>query len=307
MMLPPVLIADREVRTATACSPGHHGEILQGAFYVGSSIQRALVTMPCPGLWSQVTVAFRRDLGCDVQVRPSWKTKVRRAVELALHAIGEEGFGASVAVHSNIAPARGYGSSTSDVTAAIKAVLKAFDRSLSIDRMAQLAVAAEGASDGTLWNRPVLFAHREGRLVEDYGQALPRMRVLAFQTAPDGNGVDTLALSPARYDAYELAELEMLRCLLRVALQRGDVGTIGAVATMSAWINQRHLPVPAFAELEALSRDCHAAGVQVAHSGDVASFLFEPDPLLDRWIAQAHEELAARGLGPWQFAVGGDA
>jgi uncharacterized protein involved in propanediol utilization len=294
-------------RFATARSWGHHGEILQGSFRQGASTRRALVTMPCQAFWSQVSVEFTEACHRKLHVRPADKTKVRRAVSLTLDAIGVPGYVGSVIVSSNIAPCRGYGSSTADVTAAIRAVLKAFDRVLPVERIARLSVSAEGASDGTLWERPVLFAQREGQLVEDFGKALPSMRVLAFESATCGTGVDTLALPPARYDNVELDEFSRLRSRLRAGVQRGDVRMIGAVATASAAINQRHLTVPAFAELMQLARACGAAGLQVAHSGDVAGLLFEMDPGRDRAMQSAQEELAARGLRPWRFVVGGDA
>ncbi len=292
---------------ATGRSLGHHGEILQGAFQVGPTIQRALVSMPCPTFWSEVTIVLycvnhRRSL----RVQPETKTKVRRAVELALDAIGAADVSASIVVRSNIAASRGYGSSTADVTAAIKAVLSALQHSLPIERVAELAVSAEGASDGTLWKRPVLFAHHRGCVVEDFGEPLPPMRVLAFETVAGGEGVDTLALTPARYDEAELAQFGLLRSRLRRALETRDVAALGAVASASTRINQRHLAIAELADFEGLAHHCQAAGMQVAHSGDVASFLFDCDPRRQQHIEVAEAELRSRGLKPWQFAVGGE-
>lgn len=248
---------------------------------------------------------FRDARRRELEVRPASKKKVHRAVILTLDAIGVAGYVGSVNVTNNIAPRRGYGSSTADVTAAITAVLKAFERVLPVERIARLTVSAEGASDGTLWDRPVLFAQREGRLVEDFGQALPPMRVLAFDSAACGLGVDTLALEPACYDDADLDEFMMLRSQLRVALRQGDLRAIGAVATASAEINQRHLPVPAFTELKDLAQACGAAGLQVAHSGDVAGFIFDTAPRMDGAEQGGHDELSTRGLKPWRFVVGG--
>lgn len=295
----------RQPQFATARSAGHHGEILQGCFRQGASARRALVTMPCPTFWSEVSVEFRDAWRRELEVRPASKNKVHRAVTLTLDAIGVAGYVGRVIVTDNIALCRGYGSSTADVTAAIRAVLKAFSRVLPVERIAQLAVSAEGASDGTLWDRPVLFAQREGQLVEDFGRALPAMRVLAFDSAVCGLGVDTLALTPARYDDAELDAFTILRSRLRVALRDGDLRAIGAVATASATINQRHLPVAAFAELVDLARACGAAGLQVAHSGDVAGMMFDLSPRMDGAEQCAHDELGARGLRPWRFVVGG--
>jgi uncharacterized protein involved in propanediol utilization len=162
-------------------------------------------------------------------------------------------------------------------------------------------VAAEGASDATFWDQPVLFAQRQGHVIEDYKSPLPPMEVLAFHTAPDGTGIDTLALPVPRYGVEEIERFERLRTLLRVALARSDVRGVAAVATGSARINQRHLPQPGFDQVTAIAQRVGASGVQVAHSGEVGGLLFEPGPGLERSIRWGHDELEARGLKPWRF------
>jgi uncharacterized protein involved in propanediol utilization len=286
---------------ATGHAHGHHGEILQGAFRLDGTLIRGLVTLPCPALWSEATVALERDAADGLRVDPRWKTKALRAVGLTLDRLGIQDVGGVVTIASNIPPGHGYGSSTSDVAAAIDATLRATGHSLASETIAGMAVAAEGASDATFWDRPVLFAQRQGQVIEDYKSPLPPMEVLAFHTAPDGTGIDTLALPVPRYDEGEIDAFEQLRSSLRVALARSDLRGVAAVATSSARLNQRHLPQPGFDEITATARRVGAIGVQVAHSGEVGGLLFEPGPGLEQSIRWAHDELEARGLKPWRF------
>jgi uncharacterized protein involved in propanediol utilization len=287
------------IRQATGRAHGHHGEILQGAFRVDGAVLGGLVTLPCPALWSEVTVALRSDPAGALQVMPAWKTKACRAVRLTLERLGVEGVGGMVSINSNIAPGRGYGSSTSDVAAAIRATLRAASRSLAREAIAGLAVAAEGASDATFWDRPVLFAQRQGRVIEDYKSPLPPLEVLAFQT--DGAGIDTLALPVPRYDDLEIERFDRLRSLLRLALARSDARGVAAVASESALISQRYLSQPGFDGITAAARRAGALGVQVAHSGEVGGLLFETGPWTERSIERAREELDSLGLRPWRF------
>jgi uncharacterized protein involved in propanediol utilization len=223
--------------------------------------------------------------------------KVGLAVSLALRALSDEPRGGRVVVSSDIPRGLGMGSSTSDVTAAIRAVADSQGTVLAEGEVARLAALAEGACDSLMIaDRVVLFAHRDGAVVETFRTALPRMVVIGCDTDP-GNPVDTLAHPPARYDEDELAEFGVLRCAMRRALAVGDVGLLGRVATASARINQRHLPNRALDLLLDIAANAGAAGVQIAHSGTVAGLIF--DPTRPGWVggvSKARARLRAAGL-----------
>ncbi|WP_034262615.1 hypothetical protein [Actinospica robiniae] len=261
-------------RTGTATSPIHHGEILQGAFRVHGRIQRGLVTIPCELYWS--TAAFTPEPGGEVTVLPEWRGKARQAAELTLRELEPlvgEGLGGTLSVCSDVPLGRGFGSSTSDVLAAIRAVADAFDVRLPRETVARLAVAAETASDSLMFDQSaVLFAHREGALIEDFGARLPAMHVLGFGT---GLAVDTVGFLPARYTERELDCFDELRVRLRTAVRSGDVARIGEIATVSTRINQSHLPIPRLEQVCEAAAEAGAAGVHTAHSGDIAGLLFD--------------------------------
>ncbi|HEV8639296.1 MAG TPA: hypothetical protein VG370_34240 [Chloroflexota bacterium] len=308
--LPPVDRMERCPTRGYGWASGHHGEILQGLFKVpdeaGGRLCRGLVTLPCRLFWSEAT--FLPDASGVVRVTPAPKSKVHRAVGLALSRCGGARWGGHLWVRSNIPPRLGFGSSTSDVTAAIRAVADAFGLRLPSTVVAELAVQAEVAADSVMFGqRAVLFAHRDGQLIEDFGQPLPALEVLGFNTDPTGAGVDTVTLAPACYSWREIEAFQPLVALMRRAVHVQDARLVGRAASASARINQRYLPTPHFDRLERLVAEVEALGVQVAHSGTAAGLLFDPSrPGLDERVRPAQARLAELGFGStWRFRAGG--
>ncbi len=276
---------------------GHHGEILQGVFPDETGgLHRALVTLPCNLVSS--TAIFRPATGHLVTV-PDDKLKAAEAARLALDALGLHDQGGSLTVESNIPVGLGMGSSTADVVATIRAVADAHGVALAADAVARLAVRAETASDSLMHgDLAVLFAQREGIVLEHLGPALPPLEILGVDTAPDTR-VDTLRQPAAAYDDWEIQAFRPLRGMLRRAVKTGDPTLIGRVATASARLSQRHLPKPGFEDILNIATATGALGVQVAHSGTVAGLLFDPrNPATARRVSEATTRLEAIGLPP---------
>jgi uncharacterized protein involved in propanediol utilization len=149
-------------------------------------------------------------------------------------------------------------------------------------------------------DRVVLFAHRDGMVLETLGHRLPPLLVVGCDTQP-GVRVDTLGLPPADYDDREVATFGVLRSALRRAVAAGDAALLGKVATASARINQRFLPKPGLADLLELGRRHGGCGIQVAHSGTVAGLVFDasrPDAVAGaRRCAAAIESLGLLPTG----------
>ncbi|GHI09457.1 kinase [Streptomyces cellostaticus] len=296
-------LSSRQVGEASA--PVHHGEVLQGLFTEGGVLRRGLVTLPCP-LYS-VHATFTTNGRPRLSVSPGWKSKARTAAQLTLGLFGLP-VGGHLEIHSEVPLSRGFGSSTSDVLAAIGAVQDRFSLRLSAQETARLAVRAETASDSLMFGPDsVLFAHRDGVLIEDFGYPLPAVHVLGFGSRPDraGRGVETLALPPARYTDQEVRQFAELRAMLREAILAKDVRLFGLVATASARLNQRHLPVPRLDRLLAIVAETRAVGLQVSHSGDIAGLLFDrDDPDLDARSGYAEELLRSTGVVElWKFTT----
>jgi uncharacterized protein involved in propanediol utilization len=280
-------------------APCHHGEILQGVFLDDSGLPcRGLVTLPMTGPGARAE--FVPGPGHRVDVRPAGRTKAGRAASLAIaecvRRTGRPRCGGRLRLDSDIPLGLGMGSSTADVIAAVRAVGASFEVELPTDTVARLAVAAERASDPLMLDaRPLLFAHREGRVLERLGAALPAAVVVSCLT---GGGEPVNTLSVGQHPGHDrVREFERLRSLLRRAVAEADLALLGRVSTESARRNQRVLPKEELADLEAVARRTGAAGVQVAHSGNVAGLLFDPTaPDLDRRLGQCVRALNRRSI-----------
>ncbi|MET7800754.1 GHMP family kinase ATP-binding protein [Streptomyces decoyicus] len=293
---------DEPIRAGKGWMAAHHGEFLQGVFAEGRSLKRGLLSLPCSLHCSQAT--FMVTDAKSVTVEPSWKAKAHRAVVLALRELGRPAMGGRLLIRENIPPGRGFGSSTCDVLATMAAVQDAVGASLPTSVVSRLAVEAEQASDSLmLGDRVALFAHREGEVIEEFEGQLSPLEVIGFGTSSDGRGVDTLALPPARYSSWEIEAFRILRAMLRNAVRDVDPELLGRVATVSARLNQRHLPVKGFDRLEELARQAGGVGIQVAHSGDVAGLLFDSeDPNVEGQAEAASQLLTRHGITvQWRF------
>jgi uncharacterized protein involved in propanediol utilization len=284
-------------------SIGHHGEIFQGVYVNPSGrLQRGLVSL-MSGVFKSEAVFHPNSSGI-VSVKPNWKVKAARAAQLTLEHCGGGLTGGHLIIKNNMPPSWGLGSSTSDVTASIRAVSTACGHTLPPRVVARLAVKAEIASDSVMFSdRAVLFAQREGVVLEEFSHQLPPIEVLGFNTDP--TGYETLGTPPARYSWWEIEAFRPLLGLLRKAVNTQDPRLVGCVASASARINQRHLPKPHFDYLEKLVTRVGALGLQVAHSGTVVGLIFDPDGLnLSEQIAEARGYLAEIGISAtWRLCT----
>jgi uncharacterized protein involved in propanediol utilization len=293
--------------TGTGRSLGHHGEVLQGAFELPDGVHRGLVTLPCGLFRTHATATLRRGTG-RVVATPCWKEKAARAVALTLATLELPDLDVELRLESDIPTGRGFGSSTADVVAAVRAVLDAAGRTQPDSVLARVAVEAETASDPLMIDRVVLFAQRSGRILQELGHNLPPIAALGFATSyRSSEGVDTLSHPPAAYSSAEIDEFHRLRDDMSRAVRDGDPRLLGKVSTESAWINQRYLPVARLQRIQRVADLTGAVGVQVAHSGDIAALLFSlADGAVSGRIAEAARRLSELGIGhTWRFTTDG--
>lgn len=291
------------LETGYGSAIAHHGEILQGMYITPAGChRRALVTLPYPQRGAKA--AFVPARSCPVTVEPGWKNKAHRAALLTLQYCGNAAWGGQLTITSTTPPRWGFGSSTSDVTATIRAVSAACHVSLPAAVIAQLAVDAETASDAVMFeDRAVLFAHRAGVVLEDFGAALPPLEIVGVNTDHTGVGVETLHMPPIQYSHHECETLQELVACLRQAVRTQNPKLVGQVARRSAQMNQRHLPKPAFDRLDVLVTEVEALGLQVSHSGTIVGLLFDPHETdKETKIRQAQTSLRHMGFTHlWRF------
>ena len=255
----------------------HHGEILQGLWWPQSEAHPdpvpCLVTLPVPGAGSEAR--FRLAPGRQIEVHPAYKLKAARAARLALDALDATAFGGVLRLRCPIPTGLGLGSSTSDVLATLRAVCLACGTQADAALLARLAVRAEVASDPLMFDGTVLFAHREGRVLEHWGQWIPEFLLLSVNTDPRTAGRDTLSLPRPRGEAMRNDYTALVQ-QARAAFQAHDAAAIAAAATRSAELNQITVATREFHALRALSVTSGALGLQISHSGTVAGLLFAP-------------------------------
>jgi uncharacterized protein involved in propanediol utilization len=278
----------------------HHGEILQGIFEDERCHRhRGLVSLPCRHLRSEAV--FFPNAREHVTVSPSSCEKARRAAELAMLQAGCESCGGHLVIASDIPAGRGLGSSTADVLAAIHAVIDYLDVRWTNEEIMRVAVGAETACDATLFTQnAVLFAQREGEVIEPFHRPVPPIDIISVDTEPLKT-VSTLDFVPAQYNTFEAEAFKSLRSLLRRAIRLGDLDLLGRVATASANLNERFLPKPGLRALQEIAGQCGAFGIQVAHSGTVVGLMFDPRaPETPQKIDRASSALSA---ADFQFRI----
>jgi uncharacterized protein involved in propanediol utilization len=188
-------------------------------------------------------------------------------------------------IRSEVPRGIGMGSSTADVTAAIRAIADFHGVTPTAQEISRIAVRAECASDPIMMgDRVVLFSHRDGIVLETFGRRIPSMIVVGCDADPGTGSINTIALQPADYSAADIETFRLLRANLRQAVATGNVAKLARVATSSAVISQRFLPKSAFDFLFGLCNRLGGSGIQVAHSGTVAGVIFDSrrDGVMDR-------------------------
>lgn len=283
------------LRVGYGTSIAQHGELFQGQVEDSSQRpRRCLVSLPCKKMSSRVVVQPRP---CTpLNVYPAHKLKASSAVEFTFAYLGVADLGGTITVESNIPEAKGYGSSTADCVAAAIAAADAVSCRLTEEEIGNLVVKAEIASDSIMFNRAVLFAHREGAVLENYARAFPRLEVLGIDTTQDSL-VDTLDFTPADYSRSQMQAFAVLEKQLRQAIQYGDLAGLGYVATASACINELYLPKPGFEQIRKLVKASGALGIAVAHSGTILSILLDPkDHLLEHKVEKLTHGLEKLGI-----------
>jgi uncharacterized protein involved in propanediol utilization len=294
------------VREGLGSASAHHGEILQGVFepdHQSGRLQRGLITLPRKARGSRARFAPRP--GAGLTVEPPQKVKALRAAKLALRRYGAPGTGGHLEISCDVPEGWGMGSSTSDVVATIRAVADAHGIEPASSEVARLAVAAESASDSTMFeDRAVLFAHREGVVLEDLGDTLPPVEVVGLASRRYAGAIETVKMPPARYDWWEVEAFRPLRALLRKAVHDQDPRLLGRVASASSRINQRHLPKPGFEAVQRVGANVGALGLSVAHSGTVMGLLFDPEARgTASGIARARSLLDGLDFDTWRFCT----
>ena len=107
-----------------------------------------------------------------------------------------------------------------------------------------------------------------------------------------------LSLPLRDYTRSDLAAFEGMVERERGAFRRRDSAAIAGIATESAALNQRFLPLRGFREIRQLAEELRALGVQISHSGTVAGILLDGETVQANgdFIAQAVARVRQVGM-----------
>jgi uncharacterized protein involved in propanediol utilization len=291
--------------SGTGYSICHHGELLQGEFYCEQSAKYlyGLITLKYGVLQSKAV--FYPTLDDFVRVIPDTHMKSKNAAEIVLDHMGVKS-GGELLISSSIEPLLGLGSSTADVVSTFKAVSNAFNVELDESTIATLAVRAEAASDSVMFDSDVLFAQRDGVVIETFESKLPAFTVLGFDSSRGKGGVDTLKMGLINYTSEEKEMFNSLRIKFRKAVQEQNVELLGEVSTQSALINQKYCPKEDLNKILEIMKKTAAVGLQVAHSGTLVGLIWKNNmPGLQEKIEKAKDQLKQINIhSTWVFTAG---
>lgn len=245
------------------------GECVQGRLDSG---RHFLITSPI-GLFSWAEYTCEPGLGrvlSDLASRSKSRAAVRRYLE-------SEGLPASgrLRVFTPLDPGQGFGTSTADITASVRAAAAAWGREVSCETVARIAVEIE-PTDGSMFDDCVAFAHREGVLLESLGP-LPRFEALVVCT---GGVIDTVEFDARRkdfrYSPRDRHDLLSAWDMVRHANRTGDAALMASASTISARINEQLLRKPYFDEILRFVELTGVEGVMAAHSGTALALILDP-------------------------------
>lgn len=266
-----------------AAAPATCGELFQGTLQG----EPCLVSLPIDR-WVVVELVPRRD-------RSGWelapeKVKSERALDLAVEqwALTK---GGSIHWHRDLPVAKGYGSSTADIGAVLRASSWLAGRQWDPWDATQWAIEIE-PTDSSLLPGLALLDHRRGRWWEPLGPA-PELDIVVVDT---GGRVNSVAFNQMDYRAYAEAfgrrHDEIFEVLVD-GLESGDLEGIGWAATKSACFQQQVLPKVGFDRWRQLAQETGAVGVNVAHSGTLIGLLYPRGPA----AGAAAKRLPSKSLG----------
>jgi L-threonine kinase len=254
--------------TGVSSAHGTFGELLQGALPTAGG--DFLVTLPI-ARWSVAT--FRGDPASrELRVRPAHKRKALRLLEMIMEWCPAP-MGGELTLDSALPEGKGLASSSADLVAAARAVGNALRVTLTPQLIESFLRRIE-PTDGVLYPGIVAYYHRRVRLRSILGD-LPQMVIVSVD---EGGQVDTVEYNriPKSFSAAVRSEYAGLLESLSVAVARGDLATVGAVATRSAVLNQDLRPKTMLAPVIEICHRVGGLGVATAHSGTTSGILLDP-------------------------------
>lgn len=244
------------------------GEVIQGRSSGGEDF---LVTLPTD-LWSTCELICSPIKGplvveCALE-------KSRAALSHMLAELGIDwGYHFQCNFNSSIPIGKGLSSSTADMLATLRAVQEIFGFLLSDGFISRLFTEIE-PHDGLQFSSSVLYNHRKGHLIENFGY-VPNFTIVAVD---DGGSLDTVTYNEKlSFSPDAVARFDALVPAVRDAFHERDDAKIARCATESARIHVERTGCDFLREALAIAELVKPLGIVATHSGTCAGFLFNQD------------------------------
>lgn len=248
-------------------APATAGELVQGTL----DGKDFLITSPI-NLFSVAKAILRTTP--EITVNPDGDySKVVKAVQKLLDISGFCHLGVDLQFTSRVPRGKGLASSTSEMLAAMRAVMRATGKTVSPRQLAEIATSVE-SSDPIFFPGVVRSNPLTGELYDCYGSPPP----LHFLLVDTGGEVDTGTYDRERARRHSLKNEEKLRSAVRLidrGFQKRSPRMVAQGATMSAEIHQGVLFKEPFEDLLKVSQEAGALGVNCAHTGTVLGVMYD--------------------------------
>ena len=252
------------VKTAV---PGSCGEFFQGR--IGND--NLLISCPI-NRFSTVSVSLKKDFR---GIKANKKlTKSLFAVEKFLKRSKQRNLGLELEFQSELLSAKGMGSSTADITAAVSAVMILINDKINWKLLKDILISIE-PTDSTPWPGLTLFDYRKAKILQLLGLP-PALDILIFS---EKGIVDTIKFNEnldsakINYNEHENKLKESIRMIKEGVIKR-EAEKIGSASIISAKLHQQ---IYERSYLEAIisliKKNNGVYGLNIAHSGTVFGIL----------------------------------
>ena len=251
------------IGSATARAPGVCGVLAQGV------LGDMPFSVTCPvDFYSRVRVELSG--GGPGVTAPEGCEKTVAAVRRTLAHLRQAKVRAEVRVSSPIPRARGLGSSSADLSAAIAATALALGQELSPYDIAQIALSIE-PTGGVMMPGLALFDHRAGMVRESIGPP-PPMEIVALDFGVSSRS--HLDGSSHQWREVNDRTAESL-ALIRRGVSEKSPALVGRGATIAAEAGSSVAHRPRLEEVAEFAREVGAVGVNGGHSEGVTGVLLD--------------------------------
>ena len=252
------------VKTAV---PGSCGEFFQGR--IGND--NLLISCPI-NRFSTVSASIKKDF---IGIKTNKKlTKSLLAVEKILKRFNQKKIGLELEFQSELLSAKGMGSSTADIAAAVSAVMILLNDKINWKLLKEILISIE-PTDSTPWPGLSLFDYRQGEILQPLGLP-PALDILIFS---EKGIVDTIKFNKnldsakINYNEHENKLKESIKMIKEGVIKR-EAEKIGSASIISAKLHQQ---IYERSYLEAIisliKKNNGVYGLNIAHSGTVFGIL----------------------------------